>query len=72
MEVGHVVDRDRREVGLARDGADAGELGRVDVDLVIARRVRVGEGDEVLRGRGRHGRLPRAGAAGVSRPSPAR
>ena len=44
LHVRDVVDRDLGEIWLARDGAEAGELGAVEVHAVITLRVAVGEG----------------------------
>src|SRR2546422_5189943 len=55
--VGHVPDADRREVRLARAGAEARELGHRHRDLVVAVRVRVRHDLERLRRRGGHGAI---------------
>jgi hypothetical protein len=55
--VGHDLDPEVREVGLAGQRAQAGELGHVEADHVVARRLRVREGLQLLAGArtGRHG-----------------
>jgi hypothetical protein len=41
--IGYIGDVQRREVGLPGHGADAGELGGFEADLIIALRRRIGE-----------------------------
>ncbi len=41
--IGNVADADRGEVRLPRHRAETGELGRLEEDLVVALRIRVGE-----------------------------
>src|SRR3954466_4593813 len=45
---GHVADADGREVRLPRHRAEAGELRRLEADLVLAIRLRIGKGLELL------------------------
>lgn len=49
FHIGNIVDADGGEVGLAGDGAEAGELGTVECDPVIISRVLVGECFQYLR-----------------------
>lgn len=44
----YIADPDRREIWLTRFGANAGELGTLHGDLVIAPRIRVLEGFQAL------------------------
>src|SRR6266851_2167905 len=62
--VRHVSHPNSGEVGLAGAGADAGELGDLEADLVVAVRVRIGHDLERLRRLRGHGpTLPRGRAA---------
>jgi hypothetical protein len=55
--VGHDLDRELGEIGLAGERAQAGEFGDLEADQVVALRRRVAEGVQVLRrGRRRIGR----------------
>src|ERR1700682_3183079 len=47
LRIGRVADADRGEVRLARHGAEAGELRRLERDLVVALGVGIGKGLEV-------------------------
>ena len=42
------------EIGLPGHGAEAGEFGRLEGDLVVPLRIRIGKGLQILRRRGRH------------------
>jgi hypothetical protein len=48
--VRHVGDVDRGEVGVAREGAFAGELGQGDADFVAATGARIRKGDQIAVG----------------------
>src|SRR5262249_17296515 len=52
--VRHVAHADGREVGLACPGAEAGELGNLESDLVVAIRMRIGHHLQLLARAARH------------------
>src|SRR2546427_11869603 len=64
------ADADRREVGLAGPGAEAGELRHGHRHLVVAVRVRVRHDLERLRRRAPHARIIAARAQRLRRPMP--
>src|SRR5438876_2967349 len=68
--VGHVADADRREVGLAGPGAEAGELRHGHRHFVVAVRVRVRHDLERLRRRAPHARIIAARAQRLVSPMP--
>jgi hypothetical protein len=52
QRAGRIGERNGAEIGLAGLGTETGELGADDLDSVIASRLRIGEGFQLLGGRG--------------------